>query len=98
MNLLCVGSATSLEIQNAIISFRSIGYDVLLLNVSRDYFPNNIEGIPNYKNIINLYQGLSGISKSKVIRRIERLLIVVLFIPWLFGFLVLVSLFPLFYI
>jgi len=70
-----VGSATSIEIHNAIIAFRNIGYNVFLLNISRDYFPNHIEAIPNYDNITNLYQGIN-INKDKRIRKIERLLIV----------------------
>jgi len=75
LNLLCVGRASSIEIQNAIIAFKNAGYNVLLINICRDYFPNIVEGIPDCKNIINLYQGIN-ISKNKIIRKIERLLIV----------------------
>ena len=75
MNILCLGSLTSIETHNAIIAFRKVGYNVIMLNISRHYFPNYIEEIPNYDNIVNLYQGVN-INKNKIIRKIERLLIV----------------------
>jgi len=60
LNILCLGSLTSIETHNAIIAFRKVGYNVI---------------IPNYDNIVNLYQGIN-INKNKIIRKIERLLIV----------------------
>jgi hypothetical protein len=75
MNILCLGTLTSIETHNAIIAFKKVGYNVIMLNISRHYFPNYIEEIPNYDNIVNLYQGID-INKNKIISKIERLLVV----------------------
>lgn len=57
ISLLFVGGLRGVDAQNYVNTFIKMGYGVTALNIHRQFFPNQMNEIPELKNIINLYQG-----------------------------------------
>lgn len=73
MNVLILGRLHSLELKNAVISFKNIGYDIVVVNTSRNYLPINIVEFNLNIPIINLYGNIKY--RSSFIHRIRKFLI-----------------------
>lgn len=74
MNLLFLGGIRSFDAKDIVTVFKQMGYNVIVLNIHRHYFPDHLIESPEINKIVNLYEGIQSSDKDSIFKRVIKLI------------------------